>query len=180
MLGSLGSMFSKTCKTTKTKEIIGPLITKDDNNYKGKKYRAEKREKLGLAPVPKGWPTSQTPPSEPINALQKAKQDDALSDLSNILGGLKGVSTDMGSQLDRKNYALDHLLRRRVRAKLRNEGCQSACTSFNWEVRNLGSKNKLAESLRVLTFFPPGFLYIVHSFHYFLLYFLITNIWYIY
>lgn len=32
---------------------------------------------------------------------EKAKQDDALSDLSNILGDLKGMAVDMGSELDR-------------------------------------------------------------------------------
>ncbi|CAA2998231.1 SNAP25 homologous SNAP30 [Olea europaea subsp. europaea] len=41
--------------------------------------------------------------------FEKAKQDDALSDLSNILGDLKGMAFDMGSELDRQNKALDHL-----------------------------------------------------------------------
>lgn len=35
------------------------------------------------------------------NQMEKAKQDDALSDLSNILGDLKGMAVDMGSELDR-------------------------------------------------------------------------------
>lgn len=33
--------------------------------------------------------------------MEKAEQDDALSDLSNILGDLKGMAVDMGSELDR-------------------------------------------------------------------------------
>lgn len=33
--------------------------------------------------------------------MEKAKQDDALSDLSDILGELKGMATDMGQELDR-------------------------------------------------------------------------------
>lgn len=33
--------------------------------------------------------------------MEKAKQDDALSDLSNILGDLKGMAVDMGGELDR-------------------------------------------------------------------------------
>lgn len=44
----------------------------DDNNYKSKKSRAEQREKLGLAPAPKGKSTSKTP-SEPTNALQQVE-----------------------------------------------------------------------------------------------------------
>ncbi|KAM7484413.1 hypothetical protein LguiA_000422 [Lonicera macranthoides] len=113
LLNNLGGMFSMPWKPTKTKKIDGPTITKDDNNYKSKKSRAEQREKLGLAPAPKGKSTSKTP-SEPTNALQqveleKQKQDDGLDDLSNILGDLKGMAVDMGSELDRQNKALDHL-----------------------------------------------------------------------
>lgn len=33
--------------------------------------------------------------------MEKNKQDDALSDLSDILGDLKGMATEMGSELDR-------------------------------------------------------------------------------
>lgn len=33
--------------------------------------------------------------------VEKTKQDDALSDLSNILGDLKGMAVDMGSEMDR-------------------------------------------------------------------------------
>jgi len=33
--------------------------------------------------------------------LEKTKQDDALDDLSNILGDLKGMAVDMGSELER-------------------------------------------------------------------------------
>lgn len=33
--------------------------------------------------------------------MEKAEQDDALSDLSNILGDLKGMAVDMGGELDR-------------------------------------------------------------------------------
>uniref|UniRef100_A0A5B6YIG8 t-SNARE coiled-coil homology domain-containing protein n=1 Tax=Davidia involucrata TaxID=16924 RepID=A0A5B6YIG8_DAVIN len=112
LLGNLGGMFSKPWKAKKTRDITGPLITKDDN-FKGKATK-EQRQKLGLAPLPKGRVTSSTPPPEPTNALQKvevekAKQDDSLSDLSNILGDLKGMAVDMGGELDRQNKALDHL-----------------------------------------------------------------------
>lgn len=35
------------------------------------------------------------------NQFEKAKQDDALSDLSDILGDLKGMAVDMGSELNK-------------------------------------------------------------------------------
>nr|XP_027095374.1 putative SNAP25 homologous protein SNAP30 [Coffea arabica]XP_027095375.1 putative SNAP25 homologous protein SNAP30 [Coffea arabica] len=113
LLNNLGGMFSMPWKPKKTREITGPMITQD-NNSKAKKASAEQREKLGLAPIPKGKQTSRTPPPEPTNALQnveleKAKQDDALGDLSNILGDLKGMALEMGSELDTQNKAMDHL-----------------------------------------------------------------------
>ncbi|KAL9389166.1 hypothetical protein Peur_017771 [Populus x canadensis] len=91
--------------------LTEPLITADKPS-KVNQYSKGEREKLGLAP--KGRSAITTPPPEPTNALQeveveKAKQDDALSDLSNILGDLKGMAVDMGSELDRQNKALDHL-----------------------------------------------------------------------
>ncbi|KAH7832930.1 hypothetical protein Vadar_001401 [Vaccinium darrowii] len=111
LLGNLGGMFSKPWKPKKTKEISGPAISKDD--YFKEKKSKEQREQLGLAPAPKGRSASRTPP-EPTNALQqvefeKAKQDDTLSDLSDILGDLKGMAVDMGSELNKQNKALDHL-----------------------------------------------------------------------
>ncbi|KAA8532918.1 hypothetical protein F0562_032965 [Nyssa sinensis] len=112
LLGNLGGMFSMPWKPKKTRDITGPSTTKDDY-FKGKKNK-EQREKLGLAPVPKGKTTTSTLPPEPTNALQKvevekAKQDDSLSELSDILGDLKGMAVDMGSELEKQNKALDHL-----------------------------------------------------------------------
>ena len=40
------------------------------------------------------------------NQVEKAKQDDALSDLSNILGDLKSMAADMGGELDRSVVSL--------------------------------------------------------------------------
>ncbi|XP_007045922.2 PREDICTED: putative SNAP25 homologous protein SNAP30 [Theobroma cacao] len=113
LLNSLGGMFSKPWKPKKTRDIAGPVVTSDKSSKKSENQK-EQREKLGLAPVPKAKPGSKTPPPEPTNAIQKvelekAKQDDALSDLSNILGDLKGMAVEMGSELDRQNKALDHL-----------------------------------------------------------------------
>ncbi|GAV79205.1 SNARE domain-containing protein [Cephalotus follicularis] len=112
LLNNLGGMFSKPWKPKKTRDISGPLITSDNSSKRGEN-RLEQREKLGLAPAPKGGSASRTPPPEPTNALQKVevekvKQDDALSDLSNILGDLKGMAVDMGTELERQNKALDH------------------------------------------------------------------------
>ncbi|KAK9276873.1 hypothetical protein L1049_006410 [Liquidambar formosana] len=113
LLGNLGGMFSKPWKPKKIRDIAGPSIT-TDNLSKRSEHNLEQRQKLGLAPVPKGRSTTRTPPPEPTNALQKvevekAKQDDALSDLSNILGELKYMASDMGNELGRQNKALDHL-----------------------------------------------------------------------
>ncbi|KAJ7978482.1 SNAP25-likeous protein SNAP33-like [Quillaja saponaria] len=111
LLGSLGGMFSRTWKPKKTRPVMGPVITGDDP-IRTKGSHLEQREKLGLAPAPRGH--SGTPPPEPTNALQKVevekvKQDDAMSDLSNLLGELKGMAVDMGSEIERHNKALDHV-----------------------------------------------------------------------
>jgi synaptosomal-associated protein 25 len=113
LMGSLGGIFSKTWKPKKTRPIKGPVLF-GDNEVKRKGNHLEQREKLGLTPVPKGRSHTRTLPSEPSDALQKvevekAKQDDALSDLSNILGELKDMAIDMGSEIERHSKALDHL-----------------------------------------------------------------------
>lgn len=36
-----------------------------------------------------------------LGQIEKAKQDDALSDLSNVLVELKGMAIDMGSEIER-------------------------------------------------------------------------------
>lgn len=113
LLNNLGGMFSKTWKPKKTKDITGPMITADKSS-KRSENNLEVRQKLGLAPAPKGRSAPRTPPPEPTSALQKVevektKQDDGLSDLSNILGDLKSMAVDMGSELERQNKALDHL-----------------------------------------------------------------------
>ncbi|XP_042516471.1 SNAP25 homologous protein SNAP33-like [Macadamia integrifolia] len=113
LLGSLGGMFSKTWKPKKNHAIKGPVISRDDL-FKRRGNHLEQREKLGLAPVPKEQSNSRQPPPEPTNAIQKvevekAKQDDALSDLSNILGELKVMAIDMGTEIGRHNEALGNV-----------------------------------------------------------------------
>ncbi|KAI3839264.1 hypothetical protein MKX03_005965 [Papaver bracteatum] len=112
LLGSLGGMFSKTWKPKKTRAITGPLITADDSSKA--KASKEQREKLGVAPIPKGPKNSRGSAAESSSAMQKVeeekdKQDDALNDLSNILGDLKSMAVVMGSEFERQNKALGHL-----------------------------------------------------------------------
>ncbi|CAN6717703.1 unnamed protein product [Malus baccata var. baccata] len=109
LLGSLGGMFSKTWKPKRTRPISGPVITGD---HAVRRSSQEEREKLGLTPAPKGRSNPRTLPDGPTSALQKvevekAKQDDGLSDLSDLLGELKDMAVDMGSEIERHNKALD-------------------------------------------------------------------------
>ncbi|KAG2679377.1 hypothetical protein I3843_11G048800 [Carya illinoinensis] len=123
LLGSLGGMFSKTWKPKKTRPIRGPVIRGDDSSRR-KGSHLEQKERLGLNPA-KGRSNTPNSLAEPTSALQKvemehSKQDDALSDLSNILGDLKEMAIDMGSEIESQNKALDpfdedvDVLRRRV------------------------------------------------------------------
>lgn len=41
--------------------------------------------------------------------MEKAKQDDGLSDLSDLLGELKNMAVDMGSEMEKQKDGLDHL-----------------------------------------------------------------------
>ncbi|KAK7388894.1 hypothetical protein VNO78_23721 [Psophocarpus tetragonolobus] len=113
LLGSLGGLFSKTWKPKKTRTITGPVIVGDDP-VRRKDNHLEQREKLRLTSAPKAQSKLQTPPQEPTNALEKVevekkKQDDALSDLSDLLGELKDMAVDMGTEIERHNKALNHL-----------------------------------------------------------------------
>ncbi|KAK1436485.1 hypothetical protein QVD17_02265 [Tagetes erecta] len=113
LLGSLGGIFSRTWKPKKGRTITGPVIMRDDPVQR-KGAHLEQREKLGLTTSTKGQQHSRISPHEPTNAMQKvkyeqAKQDDALSDLSNILGELKEMAVDMGSEIERQNKALNPL-----------------------------------------------------------------------
>ncbi|KAJ8774578.1 hypothetical protein K2173_017024 [Erythroxylum novogranatense] len=110
LLNNLGGMFSMPWKPKKTRDITGPLITADSTS-KAAENKKKQKEKLLGKPGAKSAPV--TPPPE-ASAMQKvefekAKQDDALSDLSNILGDLKNMAVDMGGELERQNKALDHL-----------------------------------------------------------------------
>ncbi|CAI0560407.1 unnamed protein product [Linum tenue] len=111
LLGSLGGMFSKTWKPKKTRPVMGPVITKDESQRRGN--HLQQREKLGLSTASKGASNPRKLPTEPTNSYQKvemekAKQDDGLTDLSNLLGELKDMAVDMGTEIDKQTKALDH------------------------------------------------------------------------
>lgn len=114
LLGSLGGIFSKTWKPKTSRPITGPVITRmSDDPVQRRGNHLEQREKLGLNSAPKARSSSRTPHPEPTNALQKveaekAKQDDGLSELSDLLGELKNMAVDMGSEIERHKDALDH------------------------------------------------------------------------
>lgn len=113
LLGSLGGLFSKTWKPKKTRQIKGPVLTRDDS-YIRRNNNIEQRQRLGLSSSPTKSRSNPRQYPEPASALEnvqveKAKQDDALSDLSNLLGELKNMAVDMGSEIERQNKALDHL-----------------------------------------------------------------------
>ncbi|KAK4374595.1 hypothetical protein RND71_005272 [Anisodus tanguticus] len=115
LLGSLGGIFSRTWKPKTNRPITGPVITRvSDDPVQRRGNHLEQREKLGLSSAPKARSSSRTPPPESTNSLQKVeaekvKQDDGLSDLSNLLGELKNMAVDMGSEIERQNKALDHV-----------------------------------------------------------------------
>ncbi|XP_052144514.1 SNAP25 homologous protein SNAP33-like [Oryza glaberrima] len=110
LLGSLGGFFSKPWKPKKTRQIKGPAHVSDDS-FKKKASHIEQREKLGLSPSGKSANRSYAEPTTAMEKVQveKQKQDDALDDLSGVLGQLKVMACDMGSELDRQNKALDDL-----------------------------------------------------------------------
>lgn len=110
LLGSLGGLFSKTWRPKKNQQIKGPIS--QSNSFKSTSYHMEERQKLGIASTP---PQSHNPVRHsPATALEKvqaekAKQDDAFSDLSNSLGQLKLMAMDMGTEIERQNKSLDTL-----------------------------------------------------------------------
>ncbi|WZY86186.1 hypothetical protein YC2023_032570 [Brassica napus] len=104
LLGSLGGIFSRTWKPKKTRSITGPVITRGESR-KRRVNNLETREKLGLNHLPKPDSRANEPLPESADAYQKiemekAKQDDGLADLSDLLGELKNMAIDMGTEID--------------------------------------------------------------------------------
>jgi len=103
LLGDLGGLFSKKWKPKKNGAIRGPMLTRDDSFIR-KGSHMEQRHKLGLSDRPRRSNARQFL-SEPTSELEKvevekAKQDDGLSDLSDILTELKGMAIDMGTEIE--------------------------------------------------------------------------------
>nr|ACG41627.1 SNAP25 homologous protein SNAP30 [Zea mays] len=109
LLGDLGGLFSKKWKPKKNGAIRGPMLTRDDSFIR-KGSHLEQRQKLGLAdhPPPSNARQFRSEPSSALEKveIEKAKQDDDLSDLSNILTELKGMAVDMGSEIERQTKAM--------------------------------------------------------------------------
>ncbi|XP_062210330.1 SNAP25 homologous protein SNAP33-like [Phragmites australis] len=108
LLGSLGGLFSKTWRPKRNQPIKGPIS--ENNSFSSTANHMEQRRRLGIAPTRQECPSpvrhSPAAAMEKVQA-EKAKQDDALSDLSNMLGQLKDMALDMGTEIGRQNKALD-------------------------------------------------------------------------
>ncbi|KAJ0266161.1 SNAP25 us protein SNAP29 [Hirschfeldia incana] len=114
LLGSLGGIFSRPWKPKKTRSITGPVIITKGESPKRRVNNLEAREKLGLNHLPKPHSRTREPLPETADAYQKiemekAKQDDGLADLSHLLGELKNMAVDMGTEIERQNNGLGHL-----------------------------------------------------------------------
>ncbi|KAJ4804485.1 soluble N-ethylmaleimide-sensitive factor adaptor protein 33 [Rhynchospora pubera] len=105
LLGSLGGMFSKKWKPKKNGPIKGPKLARDEAFAK-KGSHMEQRQRLGLTDTktrskPRNLPTDPESALEKVE-VEKMKQDDALDGISNILGELKEMARDMGSEIGRQ------------------------------------------------------------------------------
>ncbi|MCO5590390.1 hypothetical protein L7F22_044360 [Adiantum nelumboides] len=113
VLGSLGGMLSKTWKPKKSRQVTGPAISKSDS-FKRRGHHLEQRVALGLNKTnPRGQGNRITPSAQQTTydklEVEKTKQDDALSAISNVLDDLKIMSQDMGSEIASQNIGLDNL-----------------------------------------------------------------------
>ncbi|KAL6645098.1 hypothetical protein ACP70R_016706 [Stipagrostis hirtigluma subsp. patula] len=109
LLGSLGGLFSKTWRPKRNQQIKGPVS--ENNSLASRANHMEQRRRLGITPTRQECPSpvrhSPATAMEKVQA-EKEKQDDALSDLSNMLGQLKDMALDMGTEIERQNKALDN------------------------------------------------------------------------
>ncbi|KAI5066900.1 hypothetical protein GOP47_0017428 [Adiantum capillus-veneris] len=113
ILGSFGGLFSKTWKPVKTRAINGPQNANPRHSVSD--------EKPNLGPLDPGRAFLKSHPGKPHSELptklqlpwqakvkiEEREQDDALTDLSNIVSDLKKISLDMGSELSRQTEAMD-------------------------------------------------------------------------
>ncbi|KAL5218509.1 hypothetical protein ABZP36_019193 [Zizania latifolia] len=108
LLGSLGGLFSKTWRPKRNQQIKGPVS--QNNSFTSSANHMEQRQMLGISSTRQQSPNPvRHSPATAIEKFQaeKTKQDDALSDLSDMLGELKGMALDMGTEIERQNKSLD-------------------------------------------------------------------------
>ncbi|XP_047085377.1 SNAP25 homologous protein SNAP33-like [Lolium rigidum] len=110
LLGSLGGLFSRsrTWMPKRNQQIKGPVS--QNNYFKTTSNDMEQRQKLGIVSTPQQSPSSvHRLPATAMEKVEdeKAKQDDAFADLTNILGSMKDMALDMGTEIDRQNKSLD-------------------------------------------------------------------------
>ncbi|CAM6072988.1 unnamed protein product [Sphagnum tenellum] len=117
LLNSLGGIFSKSWKPKKTRKITGPMISRGESFKRrgtpadraalglteGQRYGEEKRYSGGSSLM------RESTDFQSQVVTERKIQDDALSDLSNVIGQLKEMSVDMHTEIARQNDGLEHL-----------------------------------------------------------------------
>eukprot|EP00850_Spirogloea_muscicola_P003283 SM000013S26452 [mRNA] locus=s13:400177:401646:- [translate_table: standard] len=124
VLGTLGPIFSFRWKPKKGKKITGPTYEPNAIDPSQATFgNPEDRKDLmngsggGGTDGKKGWGKVESatlddhhkPDTMTLIKAEKDKQDAALDDLSGVLGQLKDMSLEMGSEMERQNVALDEL-----------------------------------------------------------------------
>ncbi|CAM6033013.1 unnamed protein product [Sphagnum compactum] len=114
ILGSLGGIFSRKWKPKLTGTITGPLDTGGENFQRHSCNEAD-RTALGLytshSVVKSSNSLSSTGGFQEHHQLGDGplKQEDALMDLSNVIGQLKDMSLQMHSEISRQNEGITYL-----------------------------------------------------------------------
>ncbi|KAJ7542900.1 hypothetical protein O6H91_09G016900 [Diphasiastrum complanatum] len=112
LLGSLGGLFSKKWRPKSNRAIAGP-VTGGGKAFKSKAYALEQRAALGLKHTnSKSRNHTSVGDELPLQSrlqVEIAKQDDALSDLSNLVVQLKEMSLDIGREIERQGEGIDNL-----------------------------------------------------------------------
>ncbi|KAL2613164.1 hypothetical protein R1flu_024856 [Riccia fluitans] len=113
LLGSLGGMFTRTWKPKKGHKVTGPDV--DPESYKRRGNHSGEKDRAGLGLTgnrDNGRHRSDLSGLSGAQAqleMERQKQDDALEDLSGVLGQLKNMSLDMGNEIQKQNQSLDRL-----------------------------------------------------------------------
>ncbi|KAL3679917.1 hypothetical protein R1sor_022873 [Riccia sorocarpa] len=113
LLGSLGGMFTKTWKPKKGHKLTGPETDPEPYRRRGNHSGESDRAGLGLAGNHgrnDGRSHSDFSGMSGAQAqleMERQKQDDALDDLSGVLGQLKNMALDMGNEVQKQNQSLD-------------------------------------------------------------------------